>query len=262
MDNKIIIRPSAVDTFYNCGYQWYHVFILGIPTIPGARAAMGTAIHAAAQVMWTDAIISKEKDANRTKLKDAAVAEFQELDKEGIKYDKDENYNTAEAEILTGVDTFIDDIVPWVDIPKAVEQRYTIKLNHPVVESLSGTVDYISEDCIDDLKTSKRKPVPQSYETQQSIYKLLAEANGHEVKHNRIQGIVLKKVPEGHVMELTPNVPKAKALVNTMLDTLQLYYEDKVDPNILFRGNPKYYLCDPRYCNLYSKCRYVNGEPK
>jgi len=240
------------------------VFLLGEKTIPGARAAIGTAVHAAAEVMWTDAILTKKKDSNRTKLKDAAVAEFQEIDKQGLNYDLGEDINTAESTICDGVDAFVDDIVPFTDIPNFVEQRFTINIDHNVIKAISGTVDYISKDVLADVKTSKRKPVPQSFTTQQSIYKMLAEENGHPTKHSMIQGIVLKKQPQGHILELEPNIPRAKYLINSMLDVLDVYYEDKIDPEILFRGNPKYYLCSSKYCKLYNDgCPFVNGgEPR
>ena len=259
--DKIRIRPSAIDGFYNCGWQWYSTFILGQRSMPGARAAIGTAIHAAAEAMWQDAILSKKKDVNLTKLHDVAISEFQEIIKEDeIRYDNGEDQNTAESEIVAGTTCFVHDIVPFTDIPLAVEQRYTIELDHTVVRDLSGTVDYISSNAIADVKTSKRKPVPANYVTQQSIYKMLAEANGCTVDHSVIQGVVLKKEPAGHILELTPNVTQAKSLVNTMLDTLDVFAEDKVDPKLLFRGNPKYYLCSNKYCALHATCPFVNGE--
>lgn len=262
-EEKLRIRPSSIDGFFTCPYQWAKVFLEGVKSIPGARAAIGTAIHAGAEVLWTDAILTGEKDINRTKLHDACIAEFQELDKEGLQYDSGEDNNTAEATILGGMDCFIEDIVPFTDIPQAVEQRFTIPLDHIMVEDLSGTVDYISKDTIADVKTSKRKPIPTSYVTQQSIYKMLAQANGVDVQYNTIQGVVLKKVPEGHTMEMPTDIPKAKILVNMILDTLDVFHQDIVAPEVLFRPNTKHYLCSPKYCALYGKtCPATGGTAK
>ena len=258
--NKIIIRPSSVDSFMNCPRQWAMTFLGGIPSIPGARAAIGTAIHAAVEDEWKLAIAAGKKDFNITAMRDRAEAELIELDQEGINYDYGEDLDSAKIETAKGTKAFVEDIVPFTEIPQAVEERYTIKLANPVVEALSGTVDYISHDTIADLKTSKRKPVPTSYTTQQSLYKLLAEANGRTVNHNLIQGIVLKTRPEGHIMELTPQVDRAKFAVNTILDTLEAFYTQKIRPSLLFRGNNKYYLCDQRYCAHYAECPYVQGE--
>ena len=72
-----------------------------------------------------------------------------------------------------------------------------------------------------------------------------------------IQGVVLKAKPEGHVLALEPKMDKAKMAVNTVLDTIEVFNEQVVSPDVLFRGNPKYYLCDPKYCAFYSTCPYV-----
>lgn len=266
--NKIVIRPSAVDGFAQCSYQWYHAHVLGQSTIPGARAAIGTAIHAATENEWTKAIASGNKDFNKSAMHDAAIAELHELDKLGLQYDEGENLNTAEVTALEGVDAYADDISPFVDIPIAVEVRYTIDIDNPVVKAVSGTIDYLGNGVIADTKTSKRKPVVESYTTQQSIYKLLAEQGvtnegkaGMPVYRNQIHGVVLAKTgAAGTVLDLTPNVPRAKVLVNSMLETLEIMAKDIVPPEVLFRGNPKYYLCDKKYCALYNICPFVKGE--
>jgi hypothetical protein len=266
--NKIIIRPSAVDGFAQCSYQWYHAHVLGQSTIPGARAAIGTAIHAAAENEWTKAIASGQKDFNKSAMHDAAIAELHELNKLGLQYDDGENLNTAEVTALEGVDAYADDISPFVDIPIAVEVRYTIDIDNPVVKAVSGTIDYLGNGVVADTKTSKRKPVVESYTTQQSIYKLLAEQGvtndgvlGSPVYRNQIHGVILGKTgAAGTILDLTPNVPRAKVLVNSMLETLEIMAKDIVPPEVLFRGNPKYYLCDKKYCALYSICPFVKGD--
>jgi len=70
---KIIIRPSAIDTFLNCSYQWAKVFLEGVITIPSARAAVGTAIHKAAEVLWTESMKEKRKVTTESVALDAAM---------------------------------------------------------------------------------------------------------------------------------------------------------------------------------------------
>lgn len=256
----IRIRPSAVDGFYQCSYQWAKTFLEGVTTIPGARAAIGTAIHRSAEVLWQDAMASGKKDPNISKLTDAAMQEFQEVAKE-VQYDEGENENTAAVEIIKGTQAFIDDIVPFTAIPDAVEEFYKVDIgNHPIVKELGGTVDYIQGGVIADLKTSKRKATVSNYTTQQSIYRYLAEANGHKITHNLIQNVVLKKQPDGQILQIDANVPAAKMAVNRILDTLEVFVKDVVPAEVLFRGNPKYYLCSPKYCSLYKQCPFVKGE--
>jgi len=259
--SKITIRPSSVDAFLQCPQQWKRVFIDGETSIPGARAAIGTAIHKAAEVLWRDAMVTRNKDSNLSKLTDAAIEAFKEEEQHGLQYDLGEDANTAAVEIVKGTEAFVDDIVPFTSIPTGVEERFTIEIpNHSMVEAISGTVDYISDDVIADVKTSKRKPTVANYETQQSIYKILANKNGRNIKHSQIHGVVLKKVPEGTILEAQINEQKAKGAVNTLLDTLDVYHQDIIDPDLLFRGNPKYYLCSPKYCKFYNDCKFVTGE--
>lgn len=261
---KVVIRPSAVDQFTSCPRQWALTHIAGLNSIPSGRAAIGTAIHAAAEQGWRESMALHQKSFGALdSLKDLAADSLIEQDLQSeLRWDDGENIETGIKEARAGVETFVEDIVPFADIPIAVEERYTVELDHPVVQSVSGTVDYISKDTIADIKTSKRKPVVQSYETQQSIYKLLAESNGHSVQHNMIHGVVLKAKLEAHILALQPNVEKAKFALNTILDVTEAFQEQKVAPELLFRGNPKYYLCDAKYCAFYSTCPYVQGAKK
>lgn len=259
-NTDILIRPSSVDTFFQCSYQWGKVFLEGVTSIPNTRAAIGTSIHAAAEQMWTDAIAKGKKDPNLSAMTDAAMEAWKEEKQKGLQFDEGESDGSCAAEIISGTEAFIEDIAPFSPIPKAVEKFYEVKLDHALVSGLGGTVDYITDNTIADLKTSKRKPTVSNYQTQQSIYKYLAVANGIDVKHNLIQSVVLKKQPEGAILSLEPNVDQAKSMINSMLDTLDLIAKDVAPAEVILRGNPKYYLCSNKYCALYNTCPFVKGN--
>lgn len=262
MTDKMVIRPSSLDTFFGCSHQWYRVFVLGQTSMTNNRAAIGTAIHKGAEVLWSESMKTKKKDPNVPKLIDAAIAEFAEEDKKhDVQYGEGEDINTSNAEIIKGVEAFVEDIVPFTAIPDKVEQRYTIDIdNHPLVKAVSGTVDYLSDTTMADIKTSKRKPTPASYEVQQSVYKMLVVESGQPVERNLIQGVVLKKATEGTILEAPTNLEKAKYLVNNLLDVTELLHTDKIDPNVLFRGNPKHHFCSPKFCAFYNDCKFVKGD--
>lgn len=261
ISEPIVIRPSSVDTFFNCSYQWAKTFLEGIPSIPGNRAAIGTAIHRGAETLWTESIKKGTKVLNVTAATDAAVEEFEKLDKDGLQYDTDETKNTSIKEVVAGTHTFIDDIAVFTPVPIAVEERFTLDISdHPIVKAISGTVDYRGHDTISDLKTSKRKATTSNYVTQQSIYRVLANENDANIKYNNIQNVVLKSSPEGQVLPIEVNEPQARHMLNTMLDTLELAHQGRVALEVLFRGNPKYYLCDKKYCAHYNTCPFVIGR--
>jgi hypothetical protein len=149
---KLVIRPSSIDGFYTCPFQWGNYFIGGVKSIPSARAAMGTAIHIGVEEMWKEAMAVKEKNPNVSMMKDAARDELIRLDQEDdLFYDHGEDINSAQGEIMGGIEAFVEDIVPYADIPEEVEVRYTIPVQHEMVESISGTLDYRTPGVIADV---------------------------------------------------------------------------------------------------------------
>lgn len=265
-NEQIRIRPSAVDGFFQCAYQWGKTFLEGVTTIPNSRAAIGTAVHAGAEQMWLESQKKGDKVVNLSLMTDAAMDSWKEETQNGtdVSFDEGENNGTAAVEIVKGVEAFADDIVPYTKIPSGVEEFYKVDLDHPIVTEIGGTVDYINASSIADIKTSKRKPSMPNYSTQQSIYKFLANANGLDVKHNLIQSIVFKRNgdAEGAIYSMDEHisVEQAKKSVNTMLDVLDVVHQDIIPIETLLRGNPKYYLCSPKYCALYNDCPFVQGK--
>jgi len=261
-DDKLIIRPSSIDNFTGCAQQWYRVFILGERSIPNARAAIGTAVHAGVAEYWEGAMKTGEKLESYSHVVDCAMEAFAEEEKLGLQFKDGENKGTAQKDILVGTESFVEDIVPFVTIPKAVEKRYTINIpGHSVVKALSGTVDYIEGSCIADVKTSTRKPTVGNYTTQQSIYRILANANGENITEGQIQGVVFRKSgkAEGMLLDANIDVVQSKALVNNLLDTLDVMAQDVVRPDVLFRGNPNYMFCSEKFCAFYNTCDFVKG---
>ena len=255
LQEDIRLRPSAIDGFYGCAFQWGKTFLEGVQSIPSSRAAIGTAIHAGAEQMWRESIAAGDKRINLSAMTDAAMEAWkEEASKENMQYGDGETEGTCAVEIVKGTEAFIEDIVPYTAIPKAVEEFYSVAIDHPLVSELGGTIDYISENTIADIKTGKRKPTVSNYNTQQAIYTYLARENGVDVKHNLIQSVVLKKVPEGAIIPMEVNVPQAKQHVNTLLDTLDLVMKDVAPIETILRPNHKYMFCSKKFCNFYGSC--------
>ncbi len=251
-NDKIRIRPSSVDSFFSCAYKWGSQHLEGVTGTPNSRACLGTAIHSAAENIWTEAMASGKKDSNVPAAVDAAMESWKEQTHDGVSYDKDETEGTVAVEIFKGTESFVEDILPFTKIPNAVEEFFSIPIDHPMVSEVAGTLDYRSDNTIGDLKTGKRKTSAQAHTTQQSIYKMLAQANGKTVEHNLIQNVVLKKSGvEGSILTLMPNIEQAKARINIILDTLDLVHKDIAPIETILRPNPNQYLCDARYCPVY-----------
>lgn len=261
-NENIRIRPSAVDAFYGCSYQWGKTFLEGISSIPNSRAAIGTAIHAGIEKSWREAMTKGKADHNLSFMTDAAMESWKEETHEGVAFGDDETAGTCAKEIVNGMEAWVEDIAPFVPVPQAVESFFKIDIDNPIVTELGGTIDYLGHGTIDDVKTSKRKVVGGSYDTQQGIYKILAQANGHTINHSRLQNVVLTKQPAGQILTIEPDLEKAKNLVNGILDTMSLVAKDIVPIELLLRGNPKHVFCSEKFCAHYATCPWVKGtEP-
>lgn len=254
-DDSIRLRPSAIDGFFGCAFQWGKQHLEGVRSIPNSRAAIGTAVHAAAEAAWTESMAKGDKIANQSMMLDAGMQTFKEEQALGMEYGDGEDEGSCVKEIMLGSECFAEDIMPYAKMPVAVEKRFTVDLDHQLIADISGTVDYITDNTIADLKTSKRKPTMSNYSTQQSIYTYLAQSNGVDVKHNQIQAVVFKKKEtEGMILPLEPDIPTAKNLVNIMLDTLDVVLLDVAPIETILRPNPKYMFCSAKFCNFYGKC--------
>ncbi len=250
----IRLRPSAIDGFFGCAFQWGKHFLEGAKSIPNSRAAIGTAIHAAAEQGWCESIAANKKVINLSAMLDKGMEAWKEEEQKGMQFGEGEDEGSCAKEIMLGTEAFIEDIVPYSQIPTATEQYFGVPLEHKLIAEIGGTVDYITENTIADLKTGKRKPSVANYSTQQSIYKYLAIENGVDVKHNLIQSVVLKKTPEGSIIPMEANVPQAKDLVNIILDTLDLVLLDVAPIETVLRPNPKYMFCSNKFCTFYGNC--------
>lgn len=259
-NETIRIRPSAVDSFYGCAYQWGKSFLEGLSSIPNSRAAIGTAIHAGIEASWREAMPKKKAEHNLTMMTEAAMASWENETHDGVSFGDDETAGTCAREIIGGIEAWKEDIAPFVPVPQAVETFFKIDIDNPIVTELGGTIDYLGNGVIDDVKTSKRKVTTGSYDTQQGIYKFLAEQNGHKIEHSRLQNVVLTKNPNGQILTIEPDVSKAKALVNGILDTMTIVAKDIVPIELLLRGNPKYMFCSEKFCAHYDTCPWVRGE--
>jgi len=261
ISEKITIRPSSLDSYVACPQQWYNVFILGKKTIPNIRATIGTGVHKGAELLWKESIAAKKKVINIDVVEGASIESFRKeiKDKEDTNFDN-LTMNQAESLVREGTNAFVNDIVPQVDIPENVEERRTIEFDHKVVKCLSGTIDYITNTTTADIKTSKRKIIPTSYDLQQSTYVLLAEFGKKQKIHKtNIQGVVFgRNETYGSISEVPIDREMVKYIINNLLAKLDLLYTGKIDPAILFPGNHKYYLCNDRFCNLRPTCKFVN----
>lgn len=250
---KIVIRPSSLATYVNCPYKWYLMVVEKQPVIPKPIMVAGTAVHKGAEVGYREKI-DTGKLPPVSVMKDAAVQEFQEKIKEAAT--EGEDINKYEKIVVEDIDLY-QPKMEKVE-PKAVEEHFRVEFDSKYVEALEGTADIILNRGIADIKTTNRKAVPSNYTLQLSAYALLFEKNKNkEITFAEIHNIVNGK--EALILPAPLSKQQVKFIINNLIDTIELMYEKDIKPEILFKGNPKSYLCSELYCDNYKTCPFVRG---
>lgn len=252
---KFVIRPSAIQQFINCPAQWFRANIVEDFRKPAAAAEAGTALHKGAEIGYTEKI-KTGKLPPVSVLTDAVVEEWKTLNEKEVEYSNGDDYHSYESDIVKGITEYRNLVMEDVN-PTAVETRYTIKIDSPVIESVSGTIDIDLENGLADIKMTNKKPVLNKYTLQQSTYALLKERSGKSCEFCEIHNVQRGKSAE----RLALGVEKeyARTWINTILDTVESFAETK---NVnLFRGsNPtSNFLCSESWCGYWNKCPFVKG---
>ena len=186
---ELRLRPSSLQQFLGCPFQWYQAAIRGNFQRPAAAAVSGTSLHKGAEVGYQDKIKTGELPP-LSYLTDAVVEEWQRLNKEqDLVYENGEDYNSYESSLVKGMKAYYDNLMPVTD-PIDVERYYEVKLDHPIFESVGGTLDIVLDRGIVDIKHTKRKTSADKYVLQQSIYSYLREANNEINNYNEIHNII------------------------------------------------------------------------
>lgn len=252
---KFVLRPSSIQQFINCPAQWFRANVVGEFRKPAAAAEAGTALHKGAEIGYTEKI-NTGKLPPVSVLTDVAVEEWKKLNEKEVEYPAGEDYNSFESDIVKGITEYRNLVMEDID-PVAVENRYTIKIDSPVVESVSGTIDIDLDGGLADIKMTNKKPTLNKYTLQQSTYALLKEYNGHKCDFAEIHNV--KRGDTATRLAIGVEKEYAKTWVNTIIDTLESFSETK---NVnLFRGsNPaSNFLCSESWCGYWDKCSFVKG---
>lgn len=255
-EGKLIMRPSSLQQFLGCPSQWFRSSLLGDFQRPAAAANAGTALHKGAEEGYRDKIKTGHLPPVSF-LTDVVSEEWRKLnDTVDLEYGKDESYHTYERDLIHGMKEYYKDLMPETN-PIDVEKRYTVPLDHPVFESVSGTLDIVLDRGIVDLKHTKRKTSASKYVLQQSTYSFLREANNETVNFLEIHNVVRGKSVER--LALAPKVDYARYIINQILDTTEKFIETG-DPS-LFRGTNShaYFLCSEQWCGYWKDCPHVAG---
>lgn len=258
------IRASSLGELFDCPARWAAKHIDGLRGPRSAAAQLGTAVHAGTAVFDS----SRLPGGSPVSADDAAGALVDAINKPEEEVDwEDTNPRDVERVALALHTKYCADIAPRQSY-LGVEVRCE-KLEIPDLGiALTGTTDRVRMTAsglgISDLKTGGKavgvdgRAVTQGHHVQLGVYELLAEnAMGLNITAPaQIVGMQTGKTPAAQRVG-TGDVPNARAaLVGTEEQPGLLEHASRLLKSGAFYGNPKSYLCSPKYCPAHPTCRF------
>ncbi len=266
--DKIVLRPSSIQQFLRCPYQYAQAQLLGNYIKPAAAARAGNALHEAFEEGYNYKLITGEMPKKDMILNKAEVSWSQLNEEEEIQYKKDETYSKYESDILDGVGTYYDEIMPTIT-PYKVEERFTIKLGHPQFSAVSGTADLIAKggllnssmDLID-YKFTKRATNASHYLLQQNAYTWLARENGIDITSSVLHNVIRPTTRSGvrlGILDIDYKEKYLKLIINKILNSTTEFIENGTGAFTTGSDPVTNYLCGSAWCGYYNDCPHVEG---
>jgi len=235
--NKLVLRPSSIDSYIRCPYSFYKQQILGEYGAPNSASQVGTALH----------FVMEEAIGAKLKGEELSVDDMQRVgvrawrdynEKADIQYHGDQTYQSMADDLYAGV-LGLSEALDCVDAVGS-ESRHSVTIDgdHPLFGAMSGSLDVEIPDGVVDLKfTGKKKSKPDDYVLQQSSYAMLREYNGLTTDKLQILNVVRPTkaakakadksgeeiVAQWHIMEMKPNIPYVEHWVNIILNKTEQY---------------------------------------
>lgn len=260
----VFIRASSLGEIFDCPARWAAKNLEGLRMPRSVAAQLGTAVHAGTAVFDT----SRLPGGSPVSADDAAGALVDAIHKPEEEVDwEDSAPNDVERIALALHTKYCADVAP-TQIYRGVEVACE-KLELPDLGiALTGTTDRVRETPaglgITDLKTGKTavntegRANTQGHGPQLGVYELLAEhAMGlHITAPAQIVGMNTGKTAAAQRVG-TGEVQDARAaLVGTEEEPGLLQHASRLIHSGAFFGNPKSYLCGPKYCPAHPTCRF------
>jgi hypothetical protein len=257
------LNQSQVGQFLKCPEQWRRVNVEGERIPPPFSMLRGTAVHAGAELNFTQKIASGV-DLPRNQVVEAAVESLQStVRKEGVLLDAEETtrglavvQNEVEKKVAQMATVFSLEIAPRYQ-PTDVELRTEIRISDDLV--LHGRVDWIDDqEQVSDLKTGAASGWGgDAVETsiQLTAYAILYYA-------------VKKKLPRRLVIELISDkaTPENKTFGTTRDgDDFEAFLANLKAVAFAMRagaftgayGQKGAWWCSKKFCGFWSTCQFV-----
>lgn len=258
------LDPSKINSFLFCGHAYYLGQIEKIRGLPGPPRLRGSGVHKGAEVNYRQKIQS-HTDLPVVLVQDAARDYIRDHAKDGL---------AAEEGDGRGLDARVGELVDKTVNLSALYHREIAATTQPILVEekielqISADIQLV---CIldvqndrgvcSDIKTAGRAK-PQ-YEADRSLQltlqhtaaTLLARKRGTPISEEvRLDVLVDTKVPKIQQLYSKRNAGDIQAMVeitNTVASAISAGVFLPAAPTSQWR-------CDPRFCEFFSQCRYVN----
>ena len=188
--DKLVLRPSSIDSFIRCNYAFYRQQIKGEYGAPNSASQVGTALHYVMEVALNEILDGKPKP-NEDELQRVGLKAWKDYnEKADIIMHGDQTYASMADDLFAGVKALYE-AIDYIK-PVGSESRHSAEIvGHPLFSAVSGSLDVEVDKGVLDLKfTGKKKTKPDDYILQQSCYSMLKNINGVENDKFEILNIV------------------------------------------------------------------------
>jgi len=259
------VRASSWSSLFNCSYMWEGTQLLGIRSVSGPRAQLGSAIHKST-AMFDQARLDGD-DLRADDCADALIAKLRDPD-DDVAWDDDLSLKQAEKIGLTLHTEYCTEISPHYEF-LAVEMEtkpMIIDCGGGVHIKLTGTLDRsrvrkgTNGVGISDLKTGAMAvengaAKTKGHKPQIGTYEMLYAHTFGVVPTEPGEIIGLKT--KGSLEIATAYIHGARELmVGTEEYPGLIQIAAEMFRSGIFPPNPSSHLCNPKYCPRWDTCRY------
>ena len=257
----ITIRASSLSDLFDCPARWKAKYLDGMRMPSSAAATLGTAVHAG-----TAAFDGSRLNGHAMTIDDAAGALVDAIHKPKEDVDwSDMTPKAAEKIALQLHVKYCTEVAPvtnYAAVELLCERLEFTDLNI----ALTGTTDRIYLDSkgrrgIADLKTGGKavdvngKAVTKYHREQMGVYELLAEFADNQPM--TAPALIVGLKTKGAPIVGTGTIKGARdALIGSNGEPGLLERAARIIHSGNFHGNPRSFLCSPKYCPAYSTCKH------
>jgi len=156
-DGEIILSHSSIAEYWKCHHRYYLNSVLRLPGVGNLAMALGTAVHAAAEAIYTSPL-KPLAVLRRSFAAETAGLPAQEM--------SDDPGALGDGETMLA--TYQREVVPTFH-PTMNERAFTVRAEEVL---LTGIIDAADDEDVHDTKTTSliSKFHPESYQVQMTIY--------------------------------------------------------------------------------------------